>query len=163
MNGDTEGMDSPVPLVADLMPPAGGRTVVAAPSGDHRAVICCLATGRHRELMAQAAPSMAAYAQRHDLSVVLTSEPLNGTRPPSWGKLQLIRELMDSYEYVFWVDADAIIVDLDRDLLAEVDTAASDIWFARHPQDRDPEATVLNAGVFVVRSTDWSRRLLTEV
>ena len=156
-------MDSSAPLVADLMPPVGGRTVVAAPSGHHHAVICCLATGRHRELMAQSVPTMAAYAQRHDWSVVLTSEPLNGERPPSWGKLQLIRELMDTYEYVFWVDADAIIVDLDRDLLAEVDTAHSDIWFARHPQDRDPSATVLNAGVFVVRSTDWSRRLLTEV
>ena len=163
MNGDTEGMDSPAPLVADLMPPVGGRTVVAAPGGDHRAVICCLATGRHRELMAESAPSMVAYARRHDWSVVLTSEPLNGERPPSWGKLQLIRELMSTYEYVFWVDADAIIVDLDRDLLAEIDTAVSDIWFARHPQDRDPGATVLNAGVFAVHSTDWSRRLLTEV
>ena len=87
-------MDSPAPLVADLMPPVGGRTVVAAPGGDHRAVICCLATGRHRELMAESAPSMVAYARRHDWSVVLTSEPLNGERPPSWGKLQLIRELM---------------------------------------------------------------------
>ena len=156
-------MDLPTPLVADLMPPIGGRIVVAAPSGDHRAVICCLATGRHRELMAQSLPTMVAYAQRHDWSVVLTSEPLNGERPPSWGKLQLIRELMDTYEYVFWVDADAIIVDLDRDLLAEVGSEDSDIWFARHPQDRDPSATVLNAGVFVVRSSDWSRRLLTEV
>ena len=137
--------------------------MVAAPGGDHRAVICCLATGRHRELMAESAPSMVAYARRHDWSVVLTSEPLNGERPPSWGKLQLIRELMSTYEYVFWVDADAIIVDLDRDLLAEIDTAVSDIWFARHPQDRDPGATELNAGVFAVHSTDWSRRLLTEV
>ena len=100
---------------------------------------------------------MAAYAQHHGWDLVLSSEHLSD-RPPSWSKLILVQELTQRYEYVWWIDADAIIVALDRDILAEVGGEA-DIWFARHPQDRDPDATVLNAGVFLARSGAFTRDL----
>jgi hypothetical protein len=124
-------------------------------------VICSLATNRHRELLAEAAPTTVAYAARYGWDVVLSSESLT-ERPASWAKVVLVRELMQRYEYVFWVDADAIIVDLSRDLLAEIDDSA-DVWFARHPQERDPDATVLNAGVFVVRSSPFAESLFATV
>jgi hypothetical protein len=116
-----------------------------------------LATGRHRELLCEAAPTIAAYAQRHGWSVVLSSETL-GDRPASWSKLLLVRELLQSYEVVFWVDADALIVDLDRDIVAELSND-HDIWFAHHPQERNPDATVLNAGIFVARSSPFTFEL----
>jgi hypothetical protein len=147
-------------LQRNLLPVDGGRaTIERSPVGLARpkGVICSLATGRHRELLAETAPSMAAYAQHHGWDLVLSSEHLSD-RPPSWSKLVLVQELTQRYEYVWWIDADAIIVALDRDILAEVGGEA-DIWFARHPQDRDPDATVLNAGVFLARSGAFTRDL----
>jgi hypothetical protein len=144
-----------------LLPPVGGRLVVAGstrPDGI-APVICSMATGRHRELMAESVPTMLAYAQRHGWSVVLTSEELEPSRPASWSKVKLIQELIASYDFVFWVDADAIIVDLARDLLAEVGDDA-DAWFARHPQAYDADAAVLNAGVFLVRTSPFAKDLL---
>ncbi|MGZ6993304.1 MAG: hypothetical protein ACXVKJ_19505, partial [Ilumatobacteraceae bacterium] len=120
--------------------------------------ICSLATGRHRQLLAESASTLAAYAQRHGWSLVLSSEKL-GERPPSWTKLTLVQQLLGHNEFVFWVDADAVIVDLERDILAEINDDA-DIWFARHPQERNPQATVLNAGVFLARSCEFTRELL---
>ena len=144
-----------------LVPPEGGRTVVRA-TGTPRGVVCSLATGRHRELLAEAAPTLAAYGSRHGWDVVVSSESPQGTRPPSWAKVVLVRELLRSYPFVFWVDADALIVDIDRDILDEagVERDAADIWFARHPQERDPDATVLNAGVFLARSAPFTDELL---
>jgi hypothetical protein len=37
---------------------------------------------------------------------------------------------------------------------------AADIWFARHPQDRNPDATVLNAGIFLARSCEFTNDLI---
>jgi len=147
-------------LRTNLLPPDGGRSAIERSNqpGRPTGVICSLATGRHCELLAESAPTLAAYAQRHGWSLVLSSERL-GDRPASWTKITLVQELLSHYEFVFWVDADALIVDLDRDILAEINDDA-DIWFARHPQDRNPEATVLNAGIFLARSSPFTRDLL---
>ncbi len=148
--------------VVSLVPSPGGRTTVVNTSrGRPVGVICSLATGGHRELLAESAPTMQAYARRHGWDVVQSCEELS-ERPPAWSKVRLIRELMATYEYVFWVDADALIVDLDADVLDEIGPEA-DIWFALHSQERDPNATVLNAGIILARSTEWVGELLDAV
>jgi galactosyl transferase GMA12/MNN10 family len=145
--------------MVSLVPQPGERMTIAHPDRDRPAgVICSLATGGHRRLMAESAPTMQAYALRHGWDVVLSCEELT-ERPPSWAKVVLIRELLQTYDHVFWVDADAIIVDLERDVLAETSDSA-DAWFARHPQERDPNATVLNAGIILVRASDFAQALL---
>lgn len=130
-----------------------------------RGVIVSLATGRHRELLAESAPTLIGYGARHRWDVVLSSESPQGERPPSWAKVVMVRRLMQQYPFVFWVDADAIIVDLDRDLLAEIDPegtgAGADIWFARHAQERNPDHTAINAGVFLTRSSAFADALLS--
>ena len=146
---------------ANLLPPDGQRVVIERrrDTGPPKGVICSLATGRHRELLAESAPTLVAYAQRNNWSVVLSSENLEPTRPASWSKIKLIQELMPEYDFVFWIDADALIVDLDRNILDEVDDHA-DIWFARHPQERRADAAVFNAGIILARSTEFTRLIL---
>jgi hypothetical protein len=146
-------------LQTNLVPGEGQRAVIERRvPGQRPRAICSLATGRHRELLAETAPTLAAYAQAHSWSLVLSSERL-GDRPPSWTKITLIQQLLQDYEFVLWVDADAVVVDLERDILEEIDEQA-DIWFARHPQERNPEATVLNAGIFLARSAEFTTNLL---
>ncbi|MGZ4723365.1 MAG: hypothetical protein ACXV8L_04035 [Ilumatobacteraceae bacterium] len=146
-------------MTANLLPRDGERAIIERHvPGRPTRTICSLATGRHRQLLAESASTLAAYAQRHGWSLVLSSEKL-GERPPSWTKLTLVQQLLGHNEFVFWVDADAVIVDLERDILAEINDDA-DIWFARHPQERNPQATVLNAGVFLARSCEFTRELL---
>lgn len=147
------------------LPPPGGRRLVRCGAASPRGVIVSLATGRHRELLAESAPTLVAYGRRHGWDVVLSSESPQGDRPPSWAKVVMVRRLMQQYPFVFWVDADAIIVDLERDLLAEIDPdgagADADIWFARHAQERNPDNTAINAGVLLTRSSAFADALLS--
>jgi hypothetical protein len=142
--------------------PTSGNRVVRAYGEDPRAVICTLATGSHERFLDATAPTIHAYAARHGWSAVVSAEHLAPERPPSWSKLRLVQQLLDEFEFVLWVDADAIVVDIDRCILDEIEHDA-DIWFARHPQERNPDATVLNAGVLLARSSQFSRDLLGEI
>jgi hypothetical protein len=115
-------------------------------------VICTLGSGSHRELAQASAEASSLYGQRHGWDVVACySVDLAAGRPPSWAKIPLVLNLLDTYEWVWWIDADAIIVDLDRDVMADIDASEGAIWLARHPQERREEQSVLNAGVFLVR------------
>src|SRR4051794_30553134 len=96
-------------------------------------VICAFATGHHRNLLALGAKCIEAYAFRHGWDVVLSCEQLSQGRPASWAKVPLMQRLLDEHDFVLCLDADAIIVDLDRSILPEVDDRA-DIWLAHHPQ-----------------------------
>lgn len=142
--------------------PSPGQRVQRSYGDNPRAVVCTLATGYHRQFLEATAPTLDAYARRHGWATVISSEVLAIDRPPSWSKVVLVQALLDEFEFVFWVDADAIIVDIERSVLDVVDEH-SDIWFARHPQDRNPDASVLNAGVILARSCTFTRALLSEV
>jgi len=126
------------------------------------AVICSLATGRHRQMLAETAPCLLAYARRHGWDAVISCELLEPDRPASWSKIKLASDLIGKYNFVFWVDADAVIVDLDRDILEEAQDDG-DFWLARHGPKADLGVTWLNAGVFVARSSQFTRDLLDAI
>src|SRR3954464_6785441 len=41
--------------------------------------------------------------------------------PPAWGKVALLRELLESHELVLWIDADAVVVDGRDDIADELE------------------------------------------
>ena len=144
-----------------LIPSAAQRTEIRATADGDRAaqVICAFATGRHLELLAEAAPTYVAYGRRRQWDVVLSSEYGDVERPAAWKKLLLVQSLLQQYGTVLCIDADAIIVDVGRSILAEVDDSA-DLWLAHHPQEHDPDATVANTGVMLVRASPFATAIL---
>jgi hypothetical protein len=140
--------------------PEGVRTVHRADApGTPSAVICSRATGTHIELLSNAVPTLLAYGERHGWDVVIsTEEELAEGRPASWGKLPLIRELLDQYDLVWWVDSDALIVDASVDLREEL-VDGKDLYLVEHlfPAPHDFAAS---AGVMLWRSSDWSKALV---
>jgi hypothetical protein len=51
------------------------------------------------------------FGERHGYDVVVGGGVELNDRDPAWGKIVLIRSLLEKYDYVLWVDADAIILD----------------------------------------------------
>ena len=90
--------------------------------------------------------------------MISTEEELAEGRPASWGKLPLIRELLDQYDLVWWVDSDALIVDASVDLREEL-VDGKDLYLVEHlfPAPHDFAAS---AGVMLWRSSDWSKALV---
>ncbi len=123
-------------------------------------VLCTVAVGPHRELWSITRPTFERYAIRHgyDLVCVANEQHAEG-RPPAWTKLVLVDELLERYETVVWVDADAVFVDFDDDIIGHLDRrhAVHLVW---HEFD---DVVIPNSGVFVAQRSASTTRLLRRV
>jgi len=81
-----------------------------------RKALATIGCGPMKRVLDQALPTFADFAERHsyDLVPCRTNEHAQG-RPPSWGKVRMMRDLLERYDIVLWVDADAIILDGSAD------------------------------------------------
>ena len=122
-------------------------------------MICTLAVGPHVDLLEIVRPSLERYALRHgyDLVVRTGTSGLNG-RPPSWGKVALVRGLLDRYDVVVWIDVDAVIVDPSRDIAPT--GPRRPMHLVTHVIGGVP---IPNAGVFVMHRSPTAVRLLERI
>ncbi|KAF9084516.1 hypothetical protein BGX23_010436 [Mortierella sp. AD031] len=113
------------------------------------------------------------YASKHGYDFVaraaeFAQEEHRGRRPV-WGKIGAIQKVLPHYEWLFWMDMDAIIADMDKDLreiirYAEAEAAKREnaeeisLIVARPKRDK-----MLNAGVMLIKNTKWSRAFFNEV
>lgn len=109
----------------------------------------CLVTfgvGPHAELLDIALPSFERFAGRHGYDLVVAQpDPIDGL-PPSWWKIPVLQDALDSYDEALWVDADVVIVDDSADL--EVHGSA---WQAL-VEHRTADGEVPNLGVWYLRA-----------
>jgi galactosyl transferase GMA12/MNN10 family len=108
-------------------------------------------------VLALVLPTFEAYARRHGFQIVVGDGASDG-RPPAWGKVPLMRRLLDDVDEVLWIDADAVILDGSVDLTSEV---APDAYQAlvRHVTN---DGEVPNTGVWFLRG-QRGRELLDAV
>lgn len=167
--GRVEALESTVGLTRALATPrlqdlglaAGARSTVVRGSTDVPRVICSLATGPHLDYLAVSGSAMVEYARRWGWDLILSAEDLAHGRPPAWGKVRLIRAMLDLYDWVLWLDADAIFVDSFFDVTDTV-RPGKDLYLVEHRWG-SPVQHVPNAGVMLVRSSDWSRMLFDRI
>ncbi len=105
------------------------------------------------------------YAVQHSLDPILFRKALSG-RPPAWEKVICIQKALDmGYEFVFWVDADVIIVDNSIDIRSILiddpsDNDKKDLFMVRHEID---EGLSPNTGILVIRNSARSRKILSDL
>jgi len=76
------------------------------------------------------------------------------SRSSRFRKLQLIRQLWDSYDWLIWMDIDALFVDPTTDVLSFLDKTA-DLHFTL--EEGLGGAHRVNTGFFVIRTTPFAR------
>ena len=113
-------------------------------------------------MLALSAATFEAYARRFGWDLVLSTEPCAPERPGSWAKIPLLQQLLERYELVWWIDADAVIVDLESDIAAAMH-ADADVYLVGHAQERDEQAVVPNAGVLLLRRSRFTADFLDTV
>ncbi len=64
-----------------------------------------------RPVLDQSLHTFRRFGERHGYDVVVGGEEAIEDRAPAWNKVLLLRSLLESYDYVLWIDADAIILD----------------------------------------------------
>ncbi|KAF9901497.1 hypothetical protein EC991_006072 [Linnemannia zychae] len=111
-----------------------------------------------------------AYADKHGYDFVaraaeFAQEEHRGRRAV-WGKIGAIQKVLPHYQWLFWMDMDAVIADLDKDLRTIIQAAEAksingeeiSLIVARPNRDK-----MLNAGVMLIKNTEWSRNFFNEV
>ena len=117
--------------------------------------LCSIGAGPHAALLEISRPTFADYARRHGYELI-TSTEVDSRRPASWSKVPMLRQAIESYELVLWIDADAVIVDGGRDVADDLEPG-NQLGLVRHRRGAE---LVPNAGVLVMRGGDFARRLL---
>lgn len=123
--------------------------------------MCSIGAGSHEKLLAVTRETFEEYAHRHGYEVVIPDAVPETGRPLAWSKITLIQGLLERFDLVLWVDADAAVVDASadiaemlgkRDLMALVAHATS--------EGDDP---IPNCGVWLLRKHRMTRRFLGDV
>ena len=111
-------------------------------------------------LLEIARPSFEAFAGRHGYDLVVVGKDPAPERPPSWGRIRLMRDLLAEVDEILWLDADTVVVDGGRDIAAEM--AADDLMgMSAHatPEGADPIPTAASGSSATtrpsLRSSTW--------
>ena len=125
-----------------------------------RKALATFGTGPAAELLALAFPSFANYATRHGYDLVVG----NGNaqmRPAAWGKILLLQRLLEHYDFVVWIDSDALILDASVDLEAIVPaTAFQALAVITCAPEKGTQPAV---GVWALRAGDRAQQFLVNV
>jgi hypothetical protein len=117
--------------------------------------IASIGTGSHERLLRIAARSFRPFAERHGYDLHLHTEVLDASRPAPWSKVPILRDLLDRYERVLWLDGDVVVVDASEDI-----PCPSLMALVEH---RTKEGLIPNTGVWALRAGDDAQTFLSEV
>lgn len=98
-----------------------------------------------------------AYARKHGYDIYLHHELLDLSRPPAWSKIPAIEMHLHDYEWIYWSDADSLIMN-DEIRLESIIDDRYDLIITQETTKKN-----LNTGSFLIRNSDWSRQLLKDM
>ena len=110
------------------------------------------AFGSAAEQMAEySVPTFKAYAKRHGYGFKMINRYTD--QHPAWQKVFAFQDYLQTYDLVFWIDIDAIIVKQDRDI--------ADVFnYAKGFQAIPCEPDEPNTGVWVMRNTVLAHKFI---
>ena len=120
--------------------------------------------GAEAELAAVSSPNKRAYCLRHGYDLIDRTGGFDLRRHPVWGKVKFLRELLPRYDWLFWSDADSLVmrpeVPLETFLPDDRDSAPPDVVIGL--EDLGVGVFHVNAGQFFVRNGRWSVKFLED-
>jgi len=101
-------------------------------------------------------PVAAAYCDKHGYAKVFIKHPFeSSTKPIGYHKMHRLRDLMDRVEYIWVLDCDAMITG-NQPVTNFISSWPYDMYFTS-------DVHGLNAGSWIVKSTEWSKDIIDDV
>mgnify|MGYP001269079836 CR=1 FL=1 len=116
------------------------------------------------------AATLKIYAKKHNHTLRVISNLVMPDRPSPWHRISFIPELFDEgFDFVFWMDADALFLRYDRDI-REVIEPGKDLYMVQIPISEELQISgsslnksIPNTGVMLLRNCEWTRKFLEKV
>jgi mannan polymerase II complex MNN10 subunit len=108
----------------------------------------------YNDVGAISVPNKEVYAKQHGYDYLLSHETLEPSRPASWNKLRLMQKHISEYDWLWWNDADTLIMNPETKLESLVDPTypiivGSDDWG-------------INCGNFFIQNTPQTATILEQ-
>ncbi|KAL1919364.1 uncharacterized protein VTP21DRAFT_2057 [Calcarisporiella thermophila] len=117
-----------------------------------------------------AADNKRQYAKLHDYAFVARSKEFEQQsrkqRKTVWGKLDAVEKVLPRFDWLFWLDMDAVIFNSTisvESLLKKFEETTPDFDQKHLIVARPRGDSMINAGVFLMRNSEWSRGFLRAV
>mmetsp|Transcript_18188 Transcript_18188/g.35723 ORF Transcript_18188/g.35723 Transcript_18188/m.35723 type:complete len:394 (-) Transcript_18188:225-1406(-) len=101
------------------------------------------------EMRAASIANKETYAARHGYDVIVADEDIDKSRPAAWSKFIILKKYLDKYQYLMWMDADALFMNMTIRVEDLIDSH-HELFFARDEAD-------INSGIFLIRNSEWSK------
>ena len=99
-------------------------------------------------------------SKNYDYIIEKNDEKINRLiedRSPTWGKPKIILEHLDNYDYILFMDIDAIVCNFEINIEDFIDENY-DLVAAKD----DSHHSLMNAGVLLVKNSEWSKKFMEE-
>ena len=104
------------------------------------------------------AENKVAYARRHGYEAVIVRDTLDPSRVPAWSKVRLLIDLVEQFDWVFWTDADSLVMN-SRVALTSLISEAGDVDMILGSDVVSP----VNTGHWLVKNCEWTKLFLRRV
>lgn len=113
------------------------------------------------EVLQRTWPNKLNYCMKHNYHLFDESEKsLDTSRAPAWSKIPAAKRLLteEGCDWVFWLDADTVVMNSDKRIEDFLPHAESGIDFVVTHQ----KGKSWNAGAWLIRKSDWSLKFLDD-
>lgn len=97
------------------------------------------------------------YAKKHGYDVFIYHKLLDNTRPAPWSKIIAIQKHLADYDWIYWSDADSLIMNTDIKLENLIDEKFDLVI------SKECYYGYLNTGSFLIKNSSWSHELLKRI
>lgn len=97
-----------------------------------------------------------AYCEEHGYDFYYVTESLDPSRYPAWSKILIIQQILADYDWVFWTDADSLIMNPS----IAVEQLVDDRYFLVICKQIDG---TINSGQFLIKNTPLSFQFLDRI
>ena len=97
------------------------------------------------------------YCAKHGYTFIDDESMLDKTRPIPWTKILLLLKYLDEFDYLVWIDADILIMNMDTKLESFIHL------YAKYDQICGSDWRMENTGVWFIKNSDFSRAFLKAV
>lgn len=105
-------------------------------------------------------PTVNEYCQKYDIDFHLYEKKLDDNRAPQWSKILAVRNHLNEYDWIVWIDADIMIMNHTIDIRDYINQNYKFII----TKFEKPKLYDLNTGLFFIKGkSEWSGNFLKEV
>jgi len=120
--------------------------------------VCSLSIGeKYKKITHWATMNKKSYCQRHGYDFIDDESIWDKSKPIPWSKILLLLKYIEKYDYIVWIDADILIMNMDIKIETFIER------YSNYDQISGSDWKMQNTGVWIIKNTDFSKRFLSEV